>query len=128
MVCVAQRILAQRGGVAIVGHENRNAGAGGKFPPDVRAHPVVAEIRAAPDHAVAARCGHVQADSSNGTARHPGSRRELVECLVELAEGRFVAVLHLAPDFRQRSHLLGEVIDQNRFNGGAADVETGVIG
>ena len=125
---MAERILTDRGGVAVIGHVDRHAGAGGKFAPDVGADPVVAEIGAAPDHPVAAGRRHVQADAGDGAAFDPGSGGELVKELVELAEGGFVAILHQTPDLRDRAELFAEVIDQHGFHRGATDVETGVVG
>ena len=107
----AECVFANSGRVAIIGHVDWHATARRKFPPDIRTHPVLTEIGAAPDNAFAAGRRHVQANASDGAAVDASTGSELVERVVELAECRFVAIFDQAADLDQRPHLLGVIVD-----------------
>ena len=66
MVLFAHRILAQRGGISVIGHVDGNsAEALLETIADIRPDPIGREIRLRPDDAVARGGGHVHTDAAN---------------------------------------------------------------
>ena len=122
-VLVADRVFADGRRVAIVRHVHRDAEAFLEFPADVRAHPVIAKVRLAPDHSARRGRRHIQPDPAHLCHRDPRVSAKLRDRQVELAEGGLVTVFHQALHLHDRPHLLPVGTDDDRLHRGAADIQ-----
>ena len=124
----AEQVFAVGGGVAVVGHEDRFADEFGELRADVGADPVVAEVGAAPDDAVAGRRRDVDADGGDVFDASVRVFAEEAQRFPELVEGFSVALFDVGRDFDAGADLAAGGVDEHGFDGRAADIETGEVG
>ncbi|MCP5545016.1 MAG: hypothetical protein H7A49_14055 [Akkermansiaceae bacterium] len=120
--------LAEGRRVAVVGREHRLADVRGEPAADVRSHPVVAEVRLAPDDAVRTRSRNVQTDRGDGIDLDSRVRREHVERAPQLPEGLAIALLHQTRDLDDFADRFARGVDKHAFDGGASDIQSGEVG
>jgi hypothetical protein len=124
----AHGVFAESGRVAVIRHEHRPPDLRREFSADVHAHPVGGEIGASPDDAVAGGRGHVHADRRHSVARDAGAFAEFIEREMELPESLRVARIDMAAHFDDGADLCALAVHEDRFDGGAADIEAGGMG